>query len=95
MFGYAIPGGHLYVFDVENPGRRQSRLATSAVGVVRHHTGLPAFEIYRLAEKEKDGPVAGWVTSLVGDALGHGKVLPFDPPRVCPPVHGALARRGR
>jgi hypothetical protein len=85
-FGCDCPGGHLYVFDVENPGQRQSSLATSAVGVVRRGTGLPAFEIYGLAEKDKDGPVAGWVTSLVGKALGHGKVLPFDD-------HPAFARR--
>jgi hypothetical protein len=85
-FGCDCPGGHMYVFDVDNPGRRQSRLATSAAGVVRRDTGLPAFEIYGLAQKEQDGPVAGWVSSLVGNVLGHGKVLPFDD-------HPAFARR--
>ncbi len=79
-FGRDCPGGHLYVFDVRNPGQKRSLIASSAVGVVRRGAGLPAMEIRSLGEQGAAMPE--WMVSMIGTRLGPGKAvdLPDDVP---------------
>ncbi len=70
------PAGRLCVFDVLAPGQRHTRVASSAVGVVRAGAGLPRFEIWAYAEE--GAPPSGLMVPFLGKGMGHGQVVPFD-----------------
>jgi hypothetical protein len=76
MFRCDSTAGQILVFDVlDPPSRRQSRVATSAVGIVRRGTRLPAFEI--CAYTEEGGAASRMMVRFISQGLGHGQVVRF------------------
>lgn len=77
MFHRHSLAGHLYLFDVRDPGSsRRSQVASDVVGIVRHEACLPLFAICSFAEE--GGTVAKLMIGLIRKVLGDAQVVHFD-----------------